>query len=139
MNEAQRKLWKEKYGKISVGYVLDYKPNAEFEEMGLVCRYEHCIEMAPFFPWSDEKSCPVFGHDCPATASDSSDTLDREACEKLCDLSDKELGLIEDIDSMRDRYIELEKKAKTKEEGDCFVNGVCFGIAARFLLTGEKK
>jgi hypothetical protein len=48
-----------------VGYSLNFLPNLDFEEQGLVCEYEHCIEHMPLRDKSQD-SCPVWGHDCPA-------------------------------------------------------------------------
>ena len=40
--------------------------NHAFEQMGHMCPYEYCIETQPLHPTADgNKSCPVFGHDCP--------------------------------------------------------------------------
>jgi len=48
----------------SIGYSKDFRPNKDFAEMGLFCEFEHCIERMPLV--RGVKSCPVFGHDCPA-------------------------------------------------------------------------
>jgi hypothetical protein len=50
---------------FSVGYSLDFAPNLDFDEQGLVCEYEHCIEHMPLREERSDESCPVFGHDCP--------------------------------------------------------------------------
>ena len=50
---------------FGVGYSLNFAPNLDFEEQGLVCEYEHCIENMPLRDGSED-SCPVWGHDCPA-------------------------------------------------------------------------
>jgi hypothetical protein len=50
---------------FSVGYSIDFNPNVNFEEQGLFCEWEHCIEHFQLQDISNEKSCPVFGHDCP--------------------------------------------------------------------------
>ena len=57
-------LWKKKYGQVAVGYVEDFTFNKDYEKMGLCCGYEHCIENMPLKEQND-KSCPIFGHDCP--------------------------------------------------------------------------
>ncbi|MEW6142375.1 MAG: hypothetical protein AB1597_04360 [Chloroflexota bacterium] len=47
------------------GYSIDLSPNVEYEQNGLICEWEHCIELMPL---SDERtglSCQVFGHNCP--------------------------------------------------------------------------
>lgn len=63
MSTKQIELWVEKYGEVSIGYAEDFKPNDDFQKMGLVCQYEHCIENMTLE--DSEMSCPVFGHDCP--------------------------------------------------------------------------
>lgn len=50
---------------FAVGYSLNFAPNLDFEEQGLVCEYEHCIEHMPLRQERSPESCPVFGHDCP--------------------------------------------------------------------------
>jgi hypothetical protein len=69
----------EKYGSCSVGYSNDFTCNNEYEEMGLCCPYEHCIENCSTD--TAPSSCPVFGHQCPggalqavACSSDESDS-----------------------------------------------------------------
>ncbi len=50
---------------FSLGYSLNLAPNEHWEEQGLACRFEHCIERMPLQrePW--EGSCGTFGHNCP--------------------------------------------------------------------------
>jgi hypothetical protein len=50
---------------MSLGYSLDFLPNSDWEQQGLICPYEHCIEHMPLPEKTTEVSCPVFGHDCP--------------------------------------------------------------------------
>ncbi len=49
---------------VSLGYSPNFAPNESWEEQGLICKYEHCIEQMPLLPrWAG--SCGLFGHDCP--------------------------------------------------------------------------
>lgn len=48
---------------FAVGYSLNFAPNLDFEEQGLACEYEHCIEHMPLT--GGEDACPLWGHDCP--------------------------------------------------------------------------
>lgn len=50
---------------FAVGYSVNYSPNPEYQEQGLLCEWEHCIEWMPLRPQRTQESCPVFGHDCP--------------------------------------------------------------------------
>ena len=47
------------------GYSINLLPNDKFQEHGLVCEWEHCIEQMPLTEEETELSCGVFGHDCP--------------------------------------------------------------------------
>jgi len=47
------------------GYSLNFFPNAGYEEQGLLCEWEHCIEEMPLADEPTDLSCPAFGHDCP--------------------------------------------------------------------------
>jgi len=49
---------------FGVGYSLNFAPNLDFEEQGLVCEFEHCIENMPLRRESED-ACPMWGHDCP--------------------------------------------------------------------------
>lgn len=49
---------------FGVGYALNFAPNLDFEEQGLTCEFEHCIENMPLRDRSED-SCPMYGHDCP--------------------------------------------------------------------------
>jgi Domain of unknown function (DUF4145) len=49
---------------FGVGYSLNFAPNLDFEDQGLVCEFEHCIENMPLRNESDD-ACPMWGHDCP--------------------------------------------------------------------------
>lgn len=59
--------WKKKYGSIDIGNVLNTTiPNDDYKEMGLLCPWQHCVNVMPFHGGSlDEYSCPFFGRDCP--------------------------------------------------------------------------
>lgn len=55
------------------GYSRLFEPNPHWKEQKGCCEWEHCIENMPFSahlegkkPERDERSCPVFGHDCPS-------------------------------------------------------------------------
>lgn len=59
-------LYRAKYGDYDEGYSPEYlKANEQYQEMGLLCKYEHGIENMPLLPDENEGSCPVFGHQCP--------------------------------------------------------------------------
>jgi len=46
-----------------MGYIEVFEPNYSYGLQGLACSWEHCIEYYPLE--GGEKSCPIFGHDCP--------------------------------------------------------------------------
>jgi len=50
---------------FSLGYSINFQPNPNYEEQELLCEWEHCIEHFPLREGSDDRSCHVFGHDCP--------------------------------------------------------------------------
>lgn len=50
---------------FAVGYSIGFVPNENYEEQGLLCEWEHCIERMPLSGEITDLSCPVFGHDCP--------------------------------------------------------------------------
>src|SRR5262249_30022358 len=50
---------------VSLGYSIDFEPNEDWEDQGLICKYEHCIEHMPLRSDRWEGSCEIFGHDCP--------------------------------------------------------------------------
>lgn len=50
---------------FSLGYSINFQPNPEYEEQGLFCEWEHCVEHFPLRDKPDDRSCHVFGHDCP--------------------------------------------------------------------------
>jgi len=50
-----------------VGYSIDFSPNENYKKQDLVCEWEHCIEHMPLKQRTN-KSCPIFGHDCPGGA-----------------------------------------------------------------------
>jgi len=50
---------------VNLGYSVDFGPNEAWESQGLVCQYEHCIELMPLKTERWEGSCDLFGHDCP--------------------------------------------------------------------------
>ena len=54
----------DKYGDVCVGYSKNHEYNEDFEEMGLACPYEHCIETCELKE-NSPTSCSVFGHSCP--------------------------------------------------------------------------
>jgi hypothetical protein len=68
-NKEEKKMRKNRtyahHEKDSIGYSKDFTPNESFEEQDLLCAYEHCIENQSLQDERDERSCPVFGHDCP--------------------------------------------------------------------------
>ena len=49
------------------GYFNFSKPNYAFNKQGLLCPWEHCIELYPLLAGRDTnlQSCPIFGHCCP--------------------------------------------------------------------------
>jgi hypothetical protein len=49
----------------AIGYSTDYAPNEQWEEQGLLCRWEHCIENMPYLAEDNPLRCPLFGHCCP--------------------------------------------------------------------------
>ena len=50
---------------FSMGYYLNLDRNHNYKDQGLICEWEHCIELMPLPPDRNSKSCPVFGHECP--------------------------------------------------------------------------
>lgn len=58
------------------GYSLNFFSNAGYEEQGLHCEWEHCIEEMPIADERTDLSCPTFGHDCPGGLDK------REKCKK---------------------------------------------------------
>jgi hypothetical protein len=50
---------------VSLGFSPDFAPNERWEEQGLTCKYEHCIEHMPLQARRWAGSCGLFGHDCP--------------------------------------------------------------------------
>jgi hypothetical protein len=50
---------------VALGFSIDFSPNEQWVEQGLICQYEHCIEHMPLRQERGNGSCPVFGHDCP--------------------------------------------------------------------------
>lgn len=50
---------------FSIGYSIDLSPNLNYEKHGLLCEWEHCIELMPLTARRTKRSCPVFGHNCP--------------------------------------------------------------------------
>ena len=47
-----------------IGFIPNFSYNENFKTDGLICPYEHCIELMPLEE-TTEKSCPIWGHDCP--------------------------------------------------------------------------
>ena len=54
------------FGKVMTGYSEDFTPNESWEEQGLLCEWEHCIDnmYRPEF-FFNKDVCPVFGRTCP--------------------------------------------------------------------------
>lgn len=50
---------------FGVGYSINFQPNRNYKEQGLCCEWEHCIELFPLREENDDRSCHVWGHDCP--------------------------------------------------------------------------
>jgi polyhydroxyalkanoate synthesis regulator phasin len=50
---------------FSIGYSIDFTKNRDYKKHGLECEWEHCIEFMPLESVRTEKSCPIFGHNCP--------------------------------------------------------------------------
>lgn len=48
-----------------IGYSINLQPNHNYREQGLICEWEHCIELFPLREEGDDRSCHVWGHDCP--------------------------------------------------------------------------
>lgn len=64
---------------FSLGYSINFQPNSNYKEQGLLCEWEHCIENFPLRGERDNRSCHVFGHDCPGGIGT------RTACKKSMD------------------------------------------------------
>ncbi len=47
------------------GYSINFQPNRDYEAQGLSCEWEHCIEHFPVREDPDDRTCPIWGHDCP--------------------------------------------------------------------------
>ena len=50
---------------FGIGYSINFQPNRNYKEQGLSCEWEHCIELFPLREDSDDRSCHIWGHDCP--------------------------------------------------------------------------
>ena len=50
---------------FGTGYSINFQPNHNYAEQGLCCEWEHCIEHFPLREDRDDRSCHVWGHDCP--------------------------------------------------------------------------
>jgi hypothetical protein len=46
---------------VSLGYSPNFAPNEKWEEQGLICKYEHCIEHMPLHEKRWAGSCGLFG------------------------------------------------------------------------------
>jgi len=82
----------------AVGYSTDYTPHEDYEEQGLLCRWEHCIENMPL-PASQHSplSCPVFGHCCPGGV------LEVASCDKsIGDVPEKRFVVLTAEEFLRD-------------------------------------
>jgi len=62
--EEAAKRYRKKFKDQPIGF-NKVSDNPKWEEMGMFCRWEHCIEMMTLRDKRDENSCPIFGHDCP--------------------------------------------------------------------------
>jgi multisubunit Na+/H+ antiporter MnhG subunit len=67
---------------FSVGYSIDFSKNENYKKHGLECEWEHCIEFMPLGEERTEKSCPIFGHDCPE-GSDKASECEPKALESI--------------------------------------------------------
>ena len=67
---------------FSIGYSINFNPNPEYQEQGLVCPWEHCIEQSPLHPDNSESVCPIFDHDCPGGVEQA------KVCQKMDAKSD---------------------------------------------------
>ena len=47
------------------GYTKDFSFNPNWKEQKAICGYEHCIELMPLEEDRIDKSCHIFGHNCP--------------------------------------------------------------------------
>lgn len=54
---------------FGVGYFPNFNTNESFDEQGLLCEWEHCIELMPLHEERSNRDCPVFGHECPGGVS----------------------------------------------------------------------
>lgn len=50
---------------FSNGYSIDFSINQNYEQHGLACEWEHCIELMPLTEDKTPNSCPLWGHNCP--------------------------------------------------------------------------
>ncbi len=50
---------------FSTGYSIDFSANPEYDQHGLLCEWEHCIELMPLTDKRTRNSCPIWGHNCP--------------------------------------------------------------------------
>lgn len=63
---------------FSLGYSINVNSNDTYEEQGLVCEWQHCIENFPIHDGETLLSCPIFGHDCPGGKKAKDDCVIRE-------------------------------------------------------------
>lgn len=54
---------------FAIGWSINFLPNKSYEEQGLACEWEHCIEQSPVHEKNHNGTCTLFGHDCPGGAS----------------------------------------------------------------------
>lgn len=47
------------------GYSIDFSINPTYEQHGMACEWEHCIELMPLTEDRTPNSCPLWGHNCP--------------------------------------------------------------------------
>ena len=50
---------------FGLGYVPNFGANEDFDKNGLLCEWEHCIELMPLHEVRSNIDCPIFGHECP--------------------------------------------------------------------------
>ncbi|MED3727084.1 hypothetical protein [Priestia filamentosa] len=48
-----------------LGYIKRVEANYAYQKQGLICHWEHGIELMPYEKFEHRKRCPIFGHNCP--------------------------------------------------------------------------
>lgn len=51
------------------GFSISTRENKDYRQEGLICPYEHCIELFPVGDKDSKGICPMFGHQCPGGIS----------------------------------------------------------------------